>query len=138
MATTNTRKTSELLVVTRNETGALARVTAPLATNNINVEGYCSYDWGNESAFRFITSNNKKARELLTKAGWNVQENPTILWSAPNKPGVLRKATGALAEMKINVYASYSAAQPGDPSCTIAFTTSNPTKTAETLNRITG
>jgi len=132
----NTTRTSELLVVTRNETGALARVTAPLAQGNINIECYCSYDWGTESAFRFITSNNKKARELLTKAGWTVQENPTILWNAPNKPGILRKATGALAEMKVDIYASYSAAQPGDASCTIAFTTSNPDKTAETLNRM--
>jgi len=136
MANTNTQKTSELLVVTRNETGALARVTAPLAQNNINIECYCSYDWGNESAFRFVTSNNKKARELLTKAGYNVQENPTILWTAPNKPGMLRKATGALAEMKVDIYASYSSANSGDPSGTIAFTTSDPNKTADTLNRI--
>lgn len=131
-----TQRTSELLVVTRNETGALARVTAPLAQGNINIECYCSYDWGTESAFRFVTSNNKKARDLLTKAGYSVQENPTILWSAPNKPGILRKATGALAEMQVNIYASYSAAQPGETSCTIAFTTSNPDKTAETLNRL--
>ena len=136
MATKNTQRTSELLVVTKNELGALARVTAPLAQNNINIECYSSYDWGNESAFRFITSDNRKARELLTKAGWNVQENPTVLWSVPNKPGALRRATGALAELKISIYASYSAVQPGDPSCTIAFTTSNPDKTAETLNRI--
>ena len=136
MATKNTQKTSELLVVTRNELGSLARVTAPLAQNNINIECYCGYEWGNEAAFRFITNNNRKARELLSKAGWNVQENTTVLWNAPNKPGILRKATGALAELKINVYASYSAAQPGDPNCTIAFTTSDPVRTMDTLNRI--
>lgn len=136
MANDSTVKTSELLVVTKNEMGALARATAPLSQGNINIECYCSYDWGNESAFRFITSNNRKARELLTKAGWNVQENPTVLWKTPNKPGVLRRATSALAEMKVNIYASYSAAQPGEPSCTIAFTTSDPDKTAATLNKI--
>lgn len=131
-----TQKTSELLIVTRNERGALARAAASLAQGNVNIECYTSYDWGNESAFRFVTSNNKKARELLTKAGWNVQESPTILWNAPNKPGTLRKATSALAEMKIDIYASYTATEPGGPTCTIAFTTSNPDKTAETLNRL--
>lgn len=136
MTTNKTQRTSELLVVTKNERGALARATAPLAQSNINVECYCSYDWGTESAFRFITSNNKKAYEVLKKEGWNVQENPTILWTAPNKPGALRKATSALNEMNIDIYASYSTTQPGDPACTVAFTTSNPDKTAETLNRV--
>jgi hypothetical protein len=136
MAANSTTKTSELLIVTRNELGALSRVTGPLAQNNINIECYCSYDWGNESAFRFITNNNKKAREVLTKAGWNVQENPAVLWTAPNKPGVLRRATSALSEMRINIYASYSIAQPGESTCMVAFTTSDPVKTMETLNRI--
>ncbi len=136
MARNSATKTSELLIVTKNELGALSRVTGPLAQNNINIQCYCSYDWGNESAFRFITSDNKKAREVLTRAGWNVMENPTVLWTAPNKPGVLRKAASALSEMKINIYASYSVCQPDDTECTIAFTTSDPNKTAETLNRV--
>jgi hypothetical protein len=136
MASNNAVKTSELLIVTSNELGVLARIVAPLAQNNINIECYCGYEWGNESAFRFITNNNKKARDLLTKAGWYVQENPTILWKAPNKPGILRKATSALAEQKINTYASYSSVQSGDSTCTISFTTNNPDKTLDTLNRL--
>ena len=132
----NTQRTSELLVVVRNERGAFARATAPLAQNNINVECYSSYDWGTESAFRFITSNNQKAYEVLKAEGWNVQESPTILWTAPNKPGALRQATSALNEMNIDIYASYSTTKPGDTNCTVAFTTSNPDRTVETLNRI--
>lgn len=136
MANKNTVKTSELLVVTRNEMGIFVRMIAPLAQNNINIECFCGYEWGNEAAFRLVTDNNSKARELLANAGWRVQESPTILWNAPNKPGTLRRATSALAEQKINIYSSYSTAQPNGSACTIAFTTSDPDKTLETLNRL--
>lgn len=136
MANNNTIKTTELLVVTRNELGTFVRMIAPLAQNDINIECYCGYEWGNEAAFRLITDNNKKAREILTKSGWQVSESPAVLWKAPNKPGTLRRATSALAEQKINIYASYSAAQPGDKSCMVAFTTSDTNKTLETLKKI--
>lgn len=131
-----TVKTSELLVVTRNELGVFVRMLAPLAQDNINIECYCGYEWGNEAAFRLVTDNNKKARELLTKAGWRVEESPTVLWNAPNRPGTLRRATSALAEQKINIYSSYSAAEPGESSCAVVFTTNDPDRTVETLNRI--
>lgn len=132
----NATKTNELLIVTRNEIGVLARMLAPLVQNNINIESFCGYDWGPESAFRLITNNNKKAREILAKAGWRVQESQTVLWDAPNKPGMLRKIASALAEQKINIFASYSTAQPGESTCTVALTTNDPDKTLETLNRI--
>lgn len=128
-------KTSELLVVTVNGPGVLARLTAPLAANNINVDSFCGYEWGKESAIRLVTSNNKKARELLSKAGYNVSESTVVLWSVPNKPGLLRKAASALAEQGVNIFCTYATGEPGK-TCNVSFATSNPDKAVATLEQL--
>ncbi len=128
----STTKTSELLVVTKTGPGILAKLVAPLAQSNINVECFTGYEWGNEAAIRLVTDNNRKARELLAKAGYTVSESPTVIWDTPNTPGILRKAASALAEQKVNIYCSYATGEPGGKS-KIAFTTSDASKTADTL-----
>lgn len=131
----STTKTSELLVVTKTGPGILAKLVAPLAQNNINVECFTGYEWGNEAAIRLVTDNNRKARDLLSKAGYNVHESPTVLWETPNSPGVLRKAASALAEQKVNIYCSYATGEAGAKS-KVAFTTSDADKTTATLERL--
>lgn len=128
-------KTTELLVVTKTGPGILAKLVAPLAQNNINVECFTGYEWGTEAAIRLVTNNNRKARELIAKAGYNVQESATVLWETPNSPGVLRKAASALAEQKVNIFCTYATGDTGKTS-KVAFTTSDANKTADTLERL--
>nr|HPM41844.1 hypothetical protein [bacterium] len=99
-----TTKTTELMVITGNELGAFARITTPLAKMKINVECFSGYEWSGEAAFRLVTDNNKKAAELLRREGFNVQENPIVLWTTENVPGQLNSATLALAEARVNTY----------------------------------
>ncbi len=130
-----TTKTSELLVVTKTGPGMLAKLVAPLAQNNINVECFTGYEWGTEAAIRLVTDNNRKAREVISKAGYTVQETSTVVWNTPNTPGMLRKAASALAEEGVNIYCAYATGEASKNS-KIAFTTSNADKTVSTLERL--
>ncbi len=131
-----TRRTSELLVVTRTGVNTNAGITVPLSKNNINLECFTSYVWGTESAFRMVTSNNRKAQEVLRAQGYEVQESPVALWYTTNEPGTYTKAATALANANINTYCSYSTTVPGSDATIIAFNTNDPTRTIDVLNHL--
>jgi len=130
------KKTTELFIMTPNALGSLTGITTPLQKHGVNVEGYCAYEWGNEATYRIITDNNAKARQVLTKAGFCVEENQTIVWETNNKPGMLRKATEALAVKNINIYCSYCTTMAGGKKAATAFTTNNPDVTLSTLLKL--
>lgn len=134
--TTGARKANEILIVTRNELGALAKITSPLAKNKINIECFTGYEWGGEAAFRMITDNNKRAREVLTAEGYNVQESTVALWQVGNTPGQLRNATTALAEGNVNTFCAYQTALPGSTTTVAVFNTSDADRTVSILNRL--
>lgn len=133
---TSARKATEVLVVAKNELGLLARITTPLAKNKINVECFTGYEWGTEAAFRFVTDNNKKARETLAAAGFNAQENQVTLWQTANTPGQLRSATTALAEANVNTFCSYSTTPANSQTTVVVFGTSDVDRTVNILNRL--
>lgn len=127
---------SELLIVTRNELGALARITSQLSRNNINIESITAYEWGGEAAFRVMTSNNRMSYDLLRQQGFNVQDNPVTVWVTDNRPGRLNLATSALAEAHINTACTYLLPS-SDPSVSmVVFTTDNVERTSDILSRI--
>lgn len=127
---------SELLIVARNDLGALARVTSQLSRYNINIESISAYEWNGEAAFRLMTSNNRMACDLLQQNGFNVQDNPVTVWVTENRPGKLNQATAALAESHINTASTYLL-PGGDPSVAmVVFTTDNIERTSDILNRI--
>jgi hypothetical protein len=130
------KKTTELFIMTPSTLGALTGITTPLQKAGVNVEGYCAYEWGKEAAYRIITDNNEKARQVLSKVGFNVQENPTVIWETNNKPGMLRKATEALAGKNVNIYCSYCTTMVGGKKAATAFTTNNPELTFNTLIKV--
>jgi hypothetical protein len=130
------KKTTELFIMTPNALGSLTGITTPLQKGGINVEGYCAYEWGNEATYRIITDNNAKARQVLSKVGYCVEENPTIVWETNNKPGMLKKATEALAGKNINIYCSYCTTMAGGKKAATAFTTNNPDVTLNTLLKL--
>lgn len=134
--TTGTLKTTELTITTRNELGTLARITTVLAKQNINIDCYNSYEWGNEAAFRLITNNNRKALDLLKNEGFNVQENQVVLWTTPNTPGRLSTATTALAESRVNINSSYSSTLTNSTTTVVVMSTTDTDRTLDILNRV--
>lgn len=129
-------KTTELLIITPDELGTFARITTPLAKQGINILCFTGYEWGNEAAFRIVTDNNRKAMEALRGAGFTVQENTVVLWTTANTPGQLKAAATALAEARINTHCAYSTATSDDATAIITYTTSDPNRTVDVLNRL--
>lgn len=127
--------TEELVVTGKDETGTLARATLPLKQNNINIECLCCYGIDGKATFHFVTSNNKKAKEVLTKNGWTVGENPAVWLQTDNTPGTLNKATSQLSEARINVEYCYSSSPSGSKTTSVVFHTANDKQACEILNR---
>lgn len=130
------KKASELLVITRNDLGTLARITAPLAKNKINIECFTGYEWGTEAAFRLVTDNNRRAGELLRNEGFNVQESPTVVWQTDNEPGRLRLATTALAEANVNTFCAYSTTVPNSATTSVIFGTTDTDRAVSILKTL--
>lgn len=130
------RKVNELLVVTKNDLGAFARISTTLAMNSINIDCFTGYEWNGEAAFRLITSNNKKAHDALATAGFQVQDSTVVLWETQNQPGRMRSASTALAEAKINTHCSYSTTQINSPTQIVAFNTSDSDRTMNVLSKL--
>jgi hypothetical protein len=131
-----TKKTTDLYVTTKNELGSLSRLTTPLKTNNINVENYVAWEEGNTAHFRFVTNDNAKTRELWTKEGYTVKEDPVVLWNTTNTPGTLNKGSTALAEGRVNTSCTYATTNTGNNTTTAVFYTDNPDRARDILDQL--
>ncbi|OGQ22741.1 MAG: hypothetical protein A3I05_05785 [Deltaproteobacteria bacterium RIFCSPLOWO2_02_FULL_44_10] len=126
----------ETVATGKNETGALARATLPLAQNKVNIDCTCCYSTNNEATFHFVTNNASKAKELLSKNGFRCTENEVCRWSTNNHPGILNKGTTALAEAGIEIEYCYTATPASNNGMTdVIFCTNNNKKAAEVLRR---
>lgn len=130
----NATKGTELFVKTKDEKGALAKCTVTLRENNVNIEAICAYGMEGDASFMFITSDNTKAKKLLTDGGYTVEENEVVWWKAGNTPGTLNKATAALAEKGVNINYLYGSGGTGNTNAWIALNTNNNEETWNTLN----
>lgn len=128
-------KKTDLWVTTKNEMGALAKLTATLKNNNVNVENFVAWEEGSDANFRFVTSDNTKAKETWANAGYTVQETPVVLWNTTNTPGALNTAMTALAEANVNTICTY-ATTTGTDTTTVVFYTDNPDRANEVLNKV--
>ncbi len=130
------RKTTDLYVITPNELGILAKLTRYLKTNNINIETFVAWEEGSNAYFRFVTTDNKRARETWLKEGYKVKEEPVILWDTTNTPGQLNVAMTALAEANVNTFCTYASSIAGINTSRVVFYTDNSERTSEVLGKI--
>lgn len=135
--TINVRQTTELFTTVPNEPGVLASLIRPLQEHGINIEAvYTREKDPSTTALYFVTSDNVRAKEWLIKDGYTVMENNVVCWNTTNTPGMLFKASAALAEKKINIAYTYGSAGVGNSFGLIVFNTSNNKDTVSILNRI--
>ncbi|MFA4874353.1 MAG: hypothetical protein WC956_02790 [bacterium] len=136
MVTKSIEKTSEILVVTKNNFGTLAGITSSFATGNIGITCFTGYEWNGEAAFRFVTNNNRKACDILKSYGYTVYENPVAVWYTDNSPTQMKNATTALAEAKVNTHCMYTTSVPNSNSTVMVFNTNNVDRTITVLNSL--
>lgn len=128
---------TELVTTAGNEPGTLAKCTNYFREAGINVEAFTAYEKEpNTSAFHFVTSDGVKAKECLTKNGYEVNECEVVCWNTQNTQGMLCKGTAAMAEKRINVNYAYATCGPDNSNCWVVFNTNNNAEAVNMLNNV--
>ena len=126
--------TTELYTTAGNEPGMLAKCAHYFREEGIDITAFSAYEIeAGTSAFRFVCSDNAKAKACLIKNGYKVDECEVVCWDASNTTGTLYHGTAAIAEKRINVNYSYATCQPDTKTCWVVFNTDNNMETTNTL-----
>ena len=97
----------QLSIFLENKPGVLGRLCQTFAKEKVNIEGLSISDTVDHAVVRLITSNVRKAREILEAAGVLVVETDVIVLTLADKPGMLAQVAGKLAKAKINIEYAY-------------------------------
>ena len=122
----------ELLVITPNEVGMLAKVTGAIADTGVNIESICAYVVGDKGYFRIITSDNAKIKNALEPLGFEIAENEVLILKLENKIGAAKEVAEKLARAGIdlkNIYGSTAS----DKLATLILTASNNQKAKDSI-----
>ena len=103
---------TQLAVFLANRPGALARVCEALAKAEINIHALATSDTVDHSVVRMVVTDPTKALMLLGEAGVLALESDVLMIETDNKPGVLAKIAGRLAEAEVNIEYVYLAGSP--------------------------
>ncbi|RKY40616.1 MAG: hypothetical protein DRP76_01550 [Candidatus Omnitrophota bacterium] len=127
-------KTEEIFLVTSNEVGKLAQITGVIAQKNINIRTICAYVRDNQAIFRIITSDNLRAKEVLSQ-DHNVELKEVVLVELPDEIGQLHKLGGKLKEEGIDleyIYGTTSSSQVA----TLIFSSNDNEKALKILSNL--
>ncbi len=104
----NATRTRELIVIAGNKTGTGHRIFEAMFQKQINVIAFHGYTLGKKVVLTFVTDDNTKARQVLKKAGFEVDTRDVILVECPNKPGVFEKVTGKMDFAGVDIDYAYA------------------------------
>jgi hypothetical protein len=93
----------ELVIVTKDKVGLLAEISYLLGKENINIESISADTVGRKAIIHLVASDDKKAEELLNKAGFEVMHSDMIVVTLEERPGELSKIAKILADAQINI-----------------------------------
>ena len=122
----------ELLVITPNEVGMLAKVTGAIADTGVNIESICAYVAGDEGYFRIITSDNAKTKSTLEPLGFKITENEVLILKLENKIGAAKEVSGKLARAGIDLKNIYGTTA-SDNLATLVLTSNNNQKAKDLI-----
>ena len=105
------RASKEIHAVAENKIGTLAEISQWLADKGINIKAVCAYADSGKAHFLFVTSDNKKAIEILKNKNMDVNEEEAVSVEMNDKIGSLKdmakKLKGADVDIK-HIYGSTS------------------------------
>lgn len=82
---TNLRVGREIVVTTPDKLGVLSRIFKSITDSGVNVEAMCAYAVDGSAHVRLMTDSNEKARDALSKAGFDsVEREVTIAEVSPH------------------------------------------------------
>lgn len=106
----------QLSVFVANRPGTLARISALLAGQGINIQGLSVADAVDHAVVRFIVDLPARAMVVLSEAGLLVLESDIIVLHLTNRPGEMSELGNRLGQAGVNIEYAYGGMGPGDAS----------------------
>lgn len=97
----------QLSVFLENKPGVLAELCETFSKQKLNIEGLSVSDTVDHAVVRMITSDHRKAIDVLEGAGVLVVETDVLALTLPDKPGQLADIARKLAKAKVNIEYAY-------------------------------
>ncbi|NLK03066.1 MAG: ACT domain-containing protein [Clostridiales bacterium] len=98
----------QLSIFVQNEVGSVAKVTAILKSNNINLRAIASFDTPEFAILRIVVDQPERAKAVLTEGGFAVTVSEAIAVELEDKPGVLHDLLQVIADAGFGVNYIYS------------------------------
>ncbi len=94
---------NRIIVMAKNEVGAIADISRALADSSINIETISTDPLGDNGAISVTTDDNDGALLALTNAGFKTVSDESLLVRLRDEPGALAKVAERLKLAGINI-----------------------------------
>jgi hypothetical protein len=115
----------EVVVRRKNEIGILFQISTLLSDRDVNILGVNAGVCGEDCLIRFITDNNRKAKDVLAANNFTPGDESVVLVELPHRPGMLKQVTKTLAQDGIDIRHVYAASTREQDKCLLVFHSSN-------------
>jgi hypothetical protein len=105
------RAAKEIHAVAQNKIGTLADISQWLADKSINIKAVCAYVDNGKAHFLFVTSDNKKAMEILRSKEMDVSEEEAVAVEMHDKIGTLKDMAKKLKNAEIDIKHVYGSTE---------------------------
>lgn len=98
----------QISVFVENEVGSLARVTAVLREEHINLRAIASYDTPEFGILRMVVDQPERTKELMTQKGFVVKVSEVLAVELVDQPGELDRVLHIISEAGLTINYIYS------------------------------
>ncbi len=129
------RAGKEIHAVADNKIGTLADASQWLADKGVNIKAVCAFADSGKAHFLFITSDNKKAIEILRAKDVEVTEDEVVMVEMIDKVGTLKDVAKKLKNADVDIKHVYGTAAitPNAPSI-VVFNSDDNKKAINAIN----
>jgi hypothetical protein len=104
------KRVKQLTVACQNRPGVLAEVARLLGDAKVNILALHATTAGDKGLVGLVVDRPRRAREVLSRAGFSYTEQDALHVELPNVPGALGDLAEKLANKDINITAAYQTA----------------------------
>ena len=114
-------KAKQLTITVQNRPGTVAEIARALANAKVNILAVLGMAHGDTGTVQVVVNDNRRAKEALSKAGFEVNESAVQQVELSNVPGALAKSLEKLAGKNVNLSSIYATASKGGRKATIVI-----------------